>query len=247
MIKHEQIEKSVGLLIVLTLLTVIWGGLLEIVPLFFQKSTTTPIEGVKPYDAVRLVGRDIYVREGCFLCHSQMIRPFRAETERYGHYSVAGEFVYDHPFQWGSRRIGPDLAREGGAQSVLWHTRHFRDPKETSPDSIMPAYPSFEQTEMNFHTIPERVQAHNFLAGGNAYSSAELANAEMLAREQAKKIASDIIQQNGGQGSLPKNLENTQLVALVAYLQRLGVEQSDAPVTPPPAKTDSKPVITTSK
>jgi cytochrome c oxidase cbb3-type subunit 2 len=109
MLKHEQIEKSVGLLIVLTLLTVIWGGLLEIVPLFFQKSTTTPVEGTKPYDAVRLVGRDIYVREGCFLCHSQMIRPFRAETERYGHYSVAGEYVYDHPFQWGSKRTGPDL------------------------------------------------------------------------------------------------------------------------------------------
>ncbi|MGB9195071.1 MAG: cbb3-type cytochrome c oxidase subunit II, partial [Azonexus sp.] len=104
MFKHEQIEKSVGLLIVLTLLTVIWGGLLEIVPLFFQKSTTTPIEGVKPYNAVHLAGRDIYVREGCFLCHSQMIRPFRAETERYGHFSVAGEFVYDHPFQWGSKR-----------------------------------------------------------------------------------------------------------------------------------------------
>ena len=110
MIKHEQIEKSVGLLIVLTLLTVIWGGLLEIVPLFFQKSTTTPVEGTKPYDAVRLAGRDIYIREGCFLCHSQMIRPFRAETERYGHYSVAGEYVYDHPFQWGSKRTGPDLA-----------------------------------------------------------------------------------------------------------------------------------------
>jgi cytochrome c oxidase cbb3-type subunit 2 len=101
MLKHEQIEKSVGLLIVLTLFTVIWGGLLEIVPLFFQKSTTTPVEGVKPYDAVRLVGRDVFLREGCYLCHSQMIRPFRAETERYGHYSVAGESVYDHPFQWG--------------------------------------------------------------------------------------------------------------------------------------------------
>lgn len=141
MLKHEQIEKSVGLLIVLTLLTVIWGGLLEIVPLFFQKSTTAPVEGTKPYDAVRLVGRDIYVREGCFLCHSQMIRPFRAETERYGHYSVGGESVYDHPFQWGSKRTGPDLARVGGRYSDTWHFVHLNNPRDVVPESNMPAYP----------------------------------------------------------------------------------------------------------
>src|SRR5574343_535218 len=141
MLKHEQIEKSVGLLIVLTLLTVIWGGMLEIVPLFFQKSTTTPVEGVKPYDAVRLVGRDIYIREGCFLCHSQMIRPFRAETERYGHYSVAGEYVYDHPFQWGSKRTGPDLHRVGGRYSDEWHRAHLINPRDVVPESNMPAFP----------------------------------------------------------------------------------------------------------
>ena len=140
MIKHEQIEKNVGLLIVLTLLVVIWGGLLEIVPLFFQKSTTTPVEGLKPYDAVRLAGRDIYLREGCYNCHSQMIRPFRAETERYGHYSVAGEYVYDHPFQWGSKRTGPDLHRVGGRYSDEWQRAHLMNPRDVVPESNMPAF-----------------------------------------------------------------------------------------------------------
>ena len=147
MLKHEQIEKSVGLLIVLTLLTVIWGGLLEIVPLFFQKSTTTPVEGTKPYDAVRLAGRDIYVREGCFLCHSQMIRPFRAETERYGHYSVAGEYVYDHPFQWGSKRTGPDLHRVGGRYSDEWQRAHLMNPRDVVPESNMPAFAFLADTK----------------------------------------------------------------------------------------------------
>ncbi|MBK7900766.1 MAG: cytochrome-c oxidase, cbb3-type subunit II [Azonexus sp.] len=141
MIKHEQIEKNVGLLIVLTLLVILWGGLLEIVPLFFQKSTTTPVEGLKPYDAVRLAGRDVYIREGCYNCHSQMIRPFRAETERYGHYSVAGEFVYDHPFQWGSKRTGPDLHRVGGRYSDEWQRAHLINPRDVVPESNMPAFP----------------------------------------------------------------------------------------------------------
>jgi cytochrome c oxidase cbb3-type subunit 2 len=125
MITHDKIERNVGLLIVLTLLVVSVGGLVEIVPLFFQKSTTQPVPGLKPYDAVQLAGRDVYIREGCYNCHSQMIRPFRAETERYGHYSVAGEFVYDHPFQWGSKRTGPDLARVGGRYSDEWHVAHL--------------------------------------------------------------------------------------------------------------------------
>jgi len=140
MIKHEQIEKNVGLLIVLTLAVVIWGGLVEIVPLFFQKSTTTPVEGLKPYDAVSLAGRDVYIREGCYNCHSQMIRPFRAETERYGHYSVAGEFVYDHPFQWGSKRTGPDLHRVGGRYSDEWQRAHLMNPRDVVPESNMPAF-----------------------------------------------------------------------------------------------------------
>lgn len=147
MIKHEQIEKSVPLLIILTVAVVIWGGLLEIVPLFFQKSTTTPVEGVKPYDAVRLVGRDIYIREGCYNCHSQMIRPFRAETERYGHYSVAGEYVYDHPFQWGSKRTGPDLHRVGGRYSDEWQRAHLINPRDVVPESNMPAFPWLATTK----------------------------------------------------------------------------------------------------
>ena len=140
MFNQEKIEKNVGLLIVLTLLVVSVGGLLEIVPLFFQKSTTQPVEGLKPYNAVALAGRDVYIREGCYNCHSQMIRPFRAETERYGHYSVAGEFVYDHPFQWGSKRTGPDLHRVGGRYSDEWHRVHLRNPRDVVPESNMPAY-----------------------------------------------------------------------------------------------------------
>jgi cytochrome c oxidase cbb3-type subunit 2 len=147
MFKHEQIEKSVGLLIVLTLLVVSVGGLLEIVPLFYQKSTTTPVEGTKPYSAVRLVGRDVYTREGCYLCHSQMIRPFRAETERYGHYSVAGEFVYDHPFQWGSKRTGPDLHRVGGRYSDEWQRAHLTNPRDVVPESNMPAFAFLANTK----------------------------------------------------------------------------------------------------
>lgn len=140
-ITQELVERKVGLLIVLTFLTVLVGGAVEIIPLFWQKSTTTPIEGLKPYDAVRLVGRDIYIREGCYNCHSQMIRPFRAETERYGHYSVGGESVYDHPFQWGSKRTGPDLARVGGRYSDTWHFVHLNNPRDVVPESNMPAYP----------------------------------------------------------------------------------------------------------
>jgi len=147
MLKHEQIEKNVGLLFVLTLFVVLWGGLLEIVPLFFQKSTTTPVEGVKPYSAVQLAGREVYLREGCYNCHSQMIRPFRAETERYGHYSVAGEFVYDHPFQWGSKRTGPDLHRVGGRYSDEWQRAHLTNPRDVVPESNMPAYPFLANTK----------------------------------------------------------------------------------------------------
>jgi cytochrome c oxidase cbb3-type subunit 2 len=141
MLNQAKIEKSNTLLIIVIVFAVIWGGLVEIVPLFFQKSTTTPVnELVKPYDALRLAGRDIYIREGCYNCHSQMIRPFRAETERYGHYSVAGEFVYDHPFQWGSKRTGPDLARVGGRYSDQWQQIHLLNPRDVVPESNMPAY-----------------------------------------------------------------------------------------------------------
>jgi cytochrome c oxidase cbb3-type subunit 2 len=152
---HEKIETSNFLMIVLTLLTVSVGGLLEIVPLFFQHSTTEPVENLKPYTALQLTGRDVYLREGCYNCHSQMIRPFRAEELRYGKFSVAGEFVYDHPFQWGSKRTGPDLHRVGGKYSDQWHIVHLNNPRDLVPESNMPAYPWLAKTKL----VPEDVTA----------------------------------------------------------------------------------------
>jgi cytochrome c oxidase cbb3-type subunit 2 len=146
---QEKIEKNVTLFIVLTILVVAVGGLVEIVPLFFQRSTTEPVAGLTPYSPLRLEGRDVYIREGCYNCHSQMIRPFRAETERYGHYSVAGEYVYDHPFQWGSKRTGPDLARVGGRYSDEWHVLHLMQPRDVVPESNMPAYPWLERNRID--------------------------------------------------------------------------------------------------
>ncbi|WP_371929849.1 cytochrome-c oxidase, cbb3-type subunit II [Uliginosibacterium sp. 31-16] len=192
---HDVIEKSVPLLIVLTLLVVSVGGLVEIVPLFFQKSTTTPVEGVKPYDPVRLVGRDIYIREGCYNCHSQMIRPFRAETERYGHYSVAGESVYDHPFQWGSKRTGPDLARVGGRYSDVWHRAHLLNPRDVVPESNMPAFAWLDRP-VKADDIQARMKALRVV--GVPYTDAEIA----ASPEQIKG--------------------KTELDALIAYLQGLG-------------------------
>jgi cytochrome c oxidase cbb3-type subunit 2 len=196
MLTHDKIERNVGLLIVLTILTVSVGGLLEIVPLFFQKSTTTPAnELVKPYDPVRLAGRDIYIREGCYNCHSQMIRPFRAETERYGHYSVAGEFVYDHPFQWGSKRTGPDLARVGGRYSDLWHRTHLLNPRDVVPESNMPAYYWLDRPLKDDY-IDAKMTALRTV--GVPYSDAEIAG--------AKKAIEGV----------------TELDALIAYLQGMG-------------------------
>lgn len=197
-LNNELIEKSVPWLVVLTLLVISVGGLVEIVPLFFQKSTTTPVEGVKPYDPVRLTGRDIYIREGCYLCHSQMIRPFRAETERYGHYSVAGEFVYDHPFQWGSKRTGPDLARVGGRYSDVWQRAHLLNPRDVVPESNMPAFSWLDRPvkPADVATIGTKMRA--LRAVGVPYTDAEIAAA-------------------------PKALEGvSELDALVAYLQGLG-------------------------
>ena len=146
---HETLEKNIGWMALLVVLVVAVGGLVEIVPLFFQKSLTEPVAGLKPYTALQLAGRDIYQREGCYNCHSQMIRPFRAETERYGHYSVAGEFVYDHPFQWGSKRTGPDLHRVGGRYNDEWHRLHLRQPRDLVPESNMPAYPWLATTMLD--------------------------------------------------------------------------------------------------
>jgi cytochrome c oxidase cbb3-type subunit 2 len=194
--KHQLIEKNAGLLIILVILVASVGGLVEIVPLFFQQSTTQPVPGLKTYTALQLAGRDVYLREGCYNCHSQMIRPFRAETERYGHYSVAGEFVYDHPFQWGSKRTGPDLHRVGGRYSDEWHRVHLDNPRAVVPESNMPAYPWLAQTLLKENEIGRHMQAMKTV--GVPYTDAEIANA---AQEVKGKTEAD---------------------ALIAYLQVLG-------------------------
>src|SRR5271166_751421 len=156
---QEVVEKNIGWMIVLIVLVVAVGGLVEIVPLYFQKSTTEPVIGIKPYPPLQLAGRDVYLREGCYGCHSQMIRPFRAETERYGHYSVAGESVYDHPFQWGSKRTGPDLARVGGRYSDEWHKIHLHNPRDVVPESVMPTYPWLETAVLDGHWTAAKMRA----------------------------------------------------------------------------------------
>jgi len=195
---HDKVEKNIGLMIILTIAVISVGGLVQIIPLFFQDSLTEPVAGLKPYSALRLEGRDIYIREGCYTCHSQMIRPFRAETERYGHYSVAGEFVYDRPFQWGSKRTGPDLHRVGGRYSDDWHRVHMVNPRDVVPESIMPGYPWLAENQVDGSDIEAKMKTLRTL--GAPYSDAEIEAA-------------------------PKALEGkTELDALIAYLQGLGIE-----------------------
>jgi len=198
-LSHEKIETNNFLMIVLILVVLLFGGLVEIVPLFFQKSTTEPVPGLKPYTALQVAGRDIYVREGCYNCHSQRFRPFRAETLRYGPYSVAGGFVYDHPFQWGSRRTGPDLARVGGKYSDDWHRIHLINPRDVVPESNMPAYPWLEKTAVEGASLPAHMNGLRKL--GAPYSDEEIA-----------KATADV------QGK-------TELDALIAYLQGMGIHR----------------------
>jgi cytochrome c oxidase cbb3-type subunit 2 len=195
--KHDIVEKSPGLLIVLVLIVVAIGGLVEIVPLFFQKSTTEPVTGLKPYTALQLAGRQVYVREGCVGCHSQMIRPFRAETERYGHYSVAGESVYERPFLWGSKRTGPDLARVGGRYSDEWHRVHLINPRDVVPESNMPAYPWLDTGIVEGKHVQAKMATLRIV--GVPYSDEDIANAV----EELKG--------------------KTELEAMIAYLQSLGL------------------------
>ncbi len=193
---HDKFETRNFLLFVLILVVVAFGGLVEIVPLFYQKSTTEPIKGLEPYTATQLAGRDIYIREGCYNCHSQMIRPFRAETLRYGHYSVAGEFVYDHPFQWGSKRTGPDLHRVGGKYSNEWQRIHLINPRDLVPESIMPAYPWLETNKVDAASLAPNMRAVR--AVGVPYSDAQIA----AAADEVKDVS--------------------ELDAVIAYLQVLG-------------------------
>ena len=199
--RHEIIEKNVALLVLLVLGAISFGSLVEIVPLFFQKETTQPVAGLKPYSALQLEGRDIYIREGCVGCHSQMIRPLRAEVERYGHYSVAGESVYDHPFLWGSKRTGPDLARVGKRYSDDWHRAHLINPRDLVPRSIMPAYPFLAEHTLDGQLTGTRMETLRAL--GVPYSDADISGA--------------------GQAVQGKS----ELDALVAYLQGLGTVITD--------------------
>ena len=195
-IDHELIERNVGWLALLIVLVISVGGVVEIVPLFFQQSTTQPVAGLKPYTPLQLTGRDVYIREGCYNCHSQMIRPFRAETERYGHYSVAGEFVYDHPFQWGSKRTGPDLHRVGGRYNDEWHRLHLRNPRDVVPESNMPAYSWLRSAPLDPAEVAPKMRALRIV--GVPYTDAGIA-------ESASGLK-----------------DKTEEDALIAYLQVLG-------------------------
>ena len=197
-LNHDFIEQNSWLMIILIVAVVAVGGLVEIVPLYFQRQTMEPTTGIKPYEPLRLVGRDVYIREGCYNCHSQMIRPFRAETLRYGHYSVAGEFVYDHPFQWGSKRTGPDLARVGQRYSDDWHRIHFNNPRDVVPESNMPAYPWLASASVEDADVQARMRALRKV--GVPYSDDDI-------------------------GKAPEQLKGkNELDALIAYLQGLGVQ-----------------------
>ncbi len=198
---HEIVEKNVGLMAALIALVISVGGLVEIVPLMYSAQTTQPAPGIKPYSALRLAGRDIYVREGCYLCHSQMIRPFRTETERYGHYSIAGEFVYDRPFQWGSKRTGPDLARVGGRYSDEWHRVHLNNPRDVVPESNMPAFPWLAKTMVDGELVQKKMKVLRWL--GDPYTDKQIADAPAAVKGK------------------------TELDALIAYLQGLGTDIKD--------------------
>lgn len=196
MLKHDTIERSLPLMVVMIVIALSWGGLAEVLPLFFQTETTQPIEGLKPLNAVELEGRDIYIREGCHVCHTQMVRPFRAETERYGPYSTSNEHVYEHPFLWGSKRTGPDLARLGGRYSDEWHRAHMYNPRDVVPESIMPSYPWLFEKTVDARITPKKMKALRKV--GVPYTDEDI--------EGAKAAVNGV----------------TEIEALVAYLQQLG-------------------------
>jgi cytochrome c oxidase cbb3-type subunit 2 len=234
MLKHESIETNAGLLIVLTLLVISIGGLVEIVPLFYINDTVEEVktaeghDAIRPYSPLEQLGRDIYVREGCFLCHSQMIRPFRDEDLRYGHYSLAAESQYGHPFQWGSKRTGPDLARVGGKYSNAWHVQHMIAPRSVVPESIMPNYPWLQEQELAYADIADRMRALKKV--GVPYSLTEeeyAANVERFGEDVAKTLdirnAEAILMEQAAKGNFDGNPDKlTEMDAMVAYLQVLG-------------------------
>ncbi|HED19247.1 MAG TPA: cytochrome-c oxidase, cbb3-type subunit II [Gammaproteobacteria bacterium] len=226
--KHESIETNVGLLIILTLIVVSIGGLVEIVPLFYIDDTIEEVEGIRPYTALELRGRDIYQREGCYLCHSQMIRPFRDELLRYGHYSLAAESQYDHPFQWGSKRTGPDLARVGGKYSNEWHVAHLNNPRDVVPQSIMPNYPWLLATDLDYSDVQDRMRALKVTGVPYSETQAEYdANVTEFGADVADQLDILRAEEHLMQQALAGNYDGqrsriTEMDALVAYLQVLG-------------------------
>ena len=220
--KHRKLEGLIPTFTILVFITIMVGTLIEFVPLFLLKDSTPKIATVKPLTPLEQAGRDIYIREGCVGCHSQMVRPFRDEIERYGEYSKAGETIYEHPFLWGSKRTGPDLARVGGKYPNLWHVRHFENPRSTSPISIMPPYPWFLEKTLDLSRLPSDLATLRTL--GVPYTDDEIKNAIPLALAQGKLIAEDVAK-NGGK----KNLHDKEIVAIVAYMQRLGQDIKPKP------------------
>ncbi len=237
--KHSYIERNAFLLLVLSFLVVTIGGIVQIVPLFYLDNTIEKVEGVRPYSPLELAGRNIYVREGCYVCHSQMIRTMRDEQERYGHYSLAAESMYDHPFQWGSKRTGPDLARVGGRYSDAWHVAHFHNPRDLVPESIMPAYPWFAETLIT----PQRIAAvmeTNRLAGV-PYTDEMIAAAQADFRAQADPDAGDVDALLARYpGAVARNFDGqpaiTELDAMIAYLQMLGTLVDFSTYEPVPSR-----------
>lgn len=223
--QHQKLERNLTLMFVFSLIAVLIGGIVEIAPLFYVKNTIEKVEGMRPYTPLELAGRDIYIREGCYVCHSQMIRPFRDEVERYGHYSLAAESMYDHPFQWGSKRTGPDLARVGGRYSDEWHTQHLKDPKSVVPESIMPKYSFLAETPLKPEDISAHLTANSHV--GVPYTQEMIENAAADMKAQADPDAdTDGLEARYQKISIrdfdgnPKAL--SEMDALVAYLQMLG-------------------------
>jgi cbb3-type cytochrome c oxidase subunit II len=221
---HRKLEGWPVIFTVLTTLAILVGGLVQFLPLVLVRNAVEPIATVEPYTPLELVGRDIYIAEGCNTCHSQQVRPFRHEVERYGEYSKAGESVYDRPFLWGSKRTGPDLARLGGKYPHLWHVRHMENPRSTSKGSIMPPYPHLLERDVYLDDLPTKLATLRTL--GTPYTDTEVENAVTLAEEQAATVAAAIEEQGG-----PASLEGKRIVALVAYLQRLGTDIQKTPQT----------------
>ena len=207
--KHEKIEKNIGLFVIFTIMAISIGGLVEITPLFFQKETQTPVDNLKPYTALQMEGRDVYIREGCHVCHSQMIRPFRAETERYGHYSVAGEHVWEHPFLWGSKRTGPDLARVGGRYSDDWHRVHLIDPRAVVPESNMPSFKWLQENSLDGELTEKKLETFNFLTRNRSHKD-----------ENGKAIP--LYSKQDLEGAKEAVAGKSEMDALIAYLQSLG-------------------------